>query len=590
MKSILGVTLGHDTSFSHVVDGKVVSVMEAERYFRQKRYKLHCITMESGKHPSGYQEVSLADMELFLSIVAKEWGTNFDALAVQNQGRVEEFNNFKSILQKAGFQFGSTHHVDHHLSHAALAYYTSPFEDALVLSYDGEGNDGQTLIFKASGNGLKYIHNNPMRFGQSYNNMGYIAGIKPEIEGTTSGKAMGLTAYGETIEEWKPYAKEYVQKYVKAPSRQIEGLNKYGKAHRINAVGLRDIPYLAKYLVLDEDDAGGIKGTVKKLVGAQKQILRLPGPEDKTAQNLARTVQTVWTEEVIELLRPYFGKSKNLCVVGGCALNGITNYEIQQLGVFESTYFVPNPSDCGLSTGAALFVYWNQGNNGTFKGYGEYFSPYLGSEVFDKNDLPMLKRQYPNAELEAGMVPSILAKLVYGDYMVGVIRGRYEVGPRALGNRSILCNPLNKDMKDIVNRKVKHREWYRPFAPIAAAERANDYFTNTADIPYMSVICYTRPEYRELLPSITHVDGSSRLQTLREDQHPFMHQTLMEFEKLSGMPIMLNTSFNPGGEPILNYYAVGLEMLNSTELDFVLIENTLFCKPGREEIFSSIKK
>ena len=136
--------------------------------------------------------------------------------------------------------------------------------------------------------------------------------------------------------------------------------------------------------------------------------------------------------------------------------------------------------------------------------------------------------------------------------MVGVIRGRYEVGPRALGNRSILCNPLNKDMKDIVNRKVKHREWYRPFAPIAAAERATDYFTNIAEIPYMSVICYTRPEYQEQLPSITHVDGSCRLQTLSKDQHPFMHHTLMEFEKLSGMPIMLNTSFNPGGEPILN--------------------------------------
>lgn len=589
MKSVLGVTLGHDTSFSHIVDGKVVSVMEAERYFRQKRYKLHCITLEPGKHPSGYQEVSLEDMELFLSNVAKEWGIKFDALAVQNQGRVGEFNNFKSILEKAGFKFGSTHHVDHHLSHAALAYYTSPYDDALVLSYDGEGNDGQTLIFKANGKGLKYVHNNPTRFGQSYNNMGYIVGVKPEVEGTTSGKAMGLTAYGDVIDEWKPFAREYVQKYVKAAPRQIDGLNKYGKAHHINAIGLRDIPDLAKFLMPDEDDAAGIKGAVKKMIGAQKQILRLPGPEDKIAQSLARTVQTVWTEEVIELLKPYFGESKNLCVVGGCALNGITNYEIQQLGVFESTYFVPNPSDCGLSAGAALYVYWNKGENGDFKGYGEYFSPYLGSEVFDKNNLPMLKGKYPFVELESAQVPAILAKLVYTDYMVGVIRGRYEIGPRALGNRSILCNPLNKDMKDIVNRKVKHREWYRPFAPIAAAERAKDYFTNTVDIPYMSVICYTRPEYREQLPSITHVDGSSRLQTLSQDQHPFMHQTLMEFEKLSGMPIMLNTSFNPGGEPILNYYAVGLEMLNSTELDFVLIENTLFCKPGREEIFSSVK-
>ncbi len=587
MKTVLGVTLGHDTSFAYIVDGKVMGIMEAERYFRQKRYKLHCHTLERGKHISGYQYVSLDDMELFLGLVAKEWGTKFDALAVQNAGRVEEFNNFKSVLETAGFKFEAAYQVDHHLSHAALAYYTSPSDDALILSYDGEGNDGQTILFKGLGNSLTYIHNNPLRFGQSYNNLGYIVGIKPEVEGTTSGKTMGLTAYGEVVDEWMPYARDYVRKYVKAPARKIEGLNNYGKAHRINSVALRDIPDLKKYLVPD-DREGSLKRTLRKIVGMQKDVLLLPGPEDKTAQNLARTVQEAWTDEVMELIKPYFGQYKNLCIVGGCALNGVTNYEIQQLGVFESTYFVPNPSDCGLSAGAALFVYWNRGENGTFHGYGEYFSPYLGAEVFDKNDLPALKGKYPHVVLDTERAAGILAKLVYTDNMVGVIRGRYEVGPRALGNRSILCNPLNKDMKDIVNRKVKHREWYRPFAPIAAAERAADFFTNTVDIPYMSVICYTKPEYQEQLPSITHVDGSSRLQTLRQDQHPFMHKTLMEFEKLAGMPIMLNTSFNPGGEPILNYYSVGLEMLNSTELDYVLIEETLFSKPGREDKLASL--
>lgn len=587
MKTVLGVTLGHDTSFAYIVDGKVMGIMEAERYFRQKRYKLHCHTLERGKHISGYQYVSLDDMELFLGLIAKEWGTKFDALAVQNAGRVEEFNNFKSVLETAGFRFEAAYQVDHHLSHAALAYYTSPYDDALILSYDGEGNDGQTILFKGLGNSLTYIHNNPLRFGQSYNNLGYVVGIKPEVEGTTSGKTMGLTAYGEVVDEWMPYARDYVRKYVKAPARKIEGLNNYGKAHRINSVALRDIPDLKKYLVPD-DREGSLKRTLRKIVGMQKDVLLLPGPEDKTAQNLARTVQEAWTDEVMELIKPYFGQYKNLCIVGGCALNGVTNYEIQQLGVFESTYFVPNPSDCGLSAGAALFVYWNRGENGTFHGYGEYFSPYLGAEVFDKNDLPALKGKYPHVVLDTERAAGILAKLVYTDNMVGVIRGRYEVGPRALGNRSILCNPLNKDMKDIVNRKVKHREWYRPFAPIAAAERAADFFTNTVDIPYMSVICYTKPEYQKQLPSITHVDGSSRLQTLRQDQHPFMHKSLMEFEKLSGMPIMLNTSFNPGGEPILNYYSVGLEMLNSTELDYVLIEETLFSKPGREDKLASL--
>ncbi|HNO94598.1 MAG TPA: carbamoyltransferase N-terminal domain-containing protein, partial [Anaerolineales bacterium] len=257
MKSILGVSLGHDTSFAHIVNGKVVAVMEAERYFRQKRYKLHCLTMEPGKHISGYQYVSLDDIELFLGMVAKEWGTSFDALAVQNQGRVEEFKNFQQILGKLGFKFGSVHHVDHHLSHAALAFFSSSFKDALVLSYDGEGNDGQTIIFGAKGNTIEYLHNDPVRYGQSYNNMGYIVGIKPEVEGTTSGKVMGLTAYGEPVQDWLPYARDYIKKYVKATPRQIEGLNNYGKAHRINDIGVRDIPDLKKFLVPEDEKNTG---------------------------------------------------------------------------------------------------------------------------------------------------------------------------------------------------------------------------------------------------------------------------------------------------------------------------------------------
>jgi len=589
MKNILGVSLGHDTSFAHIVNGKVVAVMEAERYFRQKRYKLHCLTLEPGKHVSGYQYVSLDDMELFLGLVAKEWGFQFDALAVQNQGRVDEFNNFRQILGNKGFKFGAVYHVDHHLSHAALAYFTSPYKESLILSYDGEGNDGQTIIFSGRGNKIEYLHNDPTRFGQSYNNMGYMVGIKPEVEGTTSGKVMGLTAYGETVNDWMPYAREYIQKYVKARPRNIEGLNNYGKAHRINDVAVHDIPDLKEFLIPDDEATGGIKDVIKKTMGIKSTVLRLNGPEDKIAQNFAATVQSAWTEAVIDLLKPYFGKYENLCVVGGCALNGVTNYEIQKLGVFKATHFVPNPSDCGLSAGAALYVYWNFSDNGTFDGYGDYFSPYLGSEIFDKDALPSLRSEYPYIDLDPGQVESILARLVYSDRMVGVIRGQGEIGPRALGNRSILCNPLNKEMKDIVNRKVKHREWYRPFAPIAVAESASKYFTNTSDIPYMSVICYTKQEYQDVLPSITHVDGSSRLQTISQEAHPSMHKTLLEFEKLSGMPIMLNTSFNPGGEPILNYYAVGLEMLKSTELDFVMIENSLFCAPGREGLLTDLE-
>jgi carbamoyltransferase len=572
--NVLGITLGHDSSVALVVDGMVAGLVEAERYFRQKRYKLHCTTLTPGRQPNGYQYVDVTELRLFLGMVAQLWGRRFDALAVQNQGRAAEYQNLLTLLAEEGFVFGQAHSVAHHLSHASLAYYTSPFEDAVVLSYDGFGNDGQTVFFKGTGGSLDYLDRSDIGFGQSYNNLGFVVGITPDVSGTSSGKTMGLAAYGSVREEWLPAARRYVREYRKLPPRSVEGLNDYGKAHRINPIALDAIPDLARFVQQTPPERPDPR---------PRPELRLPGPEDKTAQDLVRTVQAAWTEEVIALVARQRGASRNLAVVGGCALNGITNYEIQQRELFDGTYFVPNPSDCGLSAGAALYVSHRHGSL-PFKGYGDYFTPYLGSEPFDIAEMPAFKGAYPWRELAPAETPAALAALVHADRVVGVVRGRYEVGPRALGNRSILCNPLNRDVREILNRKVKHREWYRPFAPVVTAEDAGKYFTSTADIPYMSVICYTRPEYADQLPAITHVDGSARLQTVRREHHAFLWQTLKAFEQRAGMPIMLNTSFNPRAEPILNFCAVALEMLRTTDLDLVLIDNTLFCRPGRAEL------
>ncbi|MEK7148090.1 MAG: carbamoyltransferase N-terminal domain-containing protein, partial [Patescibacteria group bacterium] len=190
---ILGISLGHDSNLALIENGKVSSVMEAERYFRQKRYKLSAEHLEAGKFPSTYQYTDIEDLKLFLNLVKKEWGSQFDAVAVQNQGRKQEFENLKIVLKELGINYQNIYHVDHHISHAALSYFTSPFSEALVLSYDGIGNDGRTVFFQAKDNKVEYLANIPIAFGQSYNNLGYILGINPEVEGTTSGKTMGLT-------------------------------------------------------------------------------------------------------------------------------------------------------------------------------------------------------------------------------------------------------------------------------------------------------------------------------------------------------------------------------------------------------------
>ncbi|MBI2086879.1 MAG: hypothetical protein HYT69_01785 [Candidatus Zambryskibacteria bacterium] len=591
MMKILGISLGHDSNLALVEDGKITAVMEAERYFRQKRYKLSAQTLERGKFKSTFQYTDIEDLKLFLNLVKKEWGSEFDAVAVQNQGREEEFKNLKILLKEAGIEYKNIHHIDHHLSHAALSYFTSPFDKALILSYDGIGNDGKTVFFKAAENKLEYLKNIPIAFGQSYNNLGYILGINPEIEGTTSGKTMGLTSYGEVHKDWLPYAKKYVREYKKIPYAELADLQARGLGHRINDLGLRDIPELRKYLTPRKYplELSGIKDRIKLWLGLLRQDeLRLGGPKDKDSQDLAATVQEAWTEEVLRLIRENKGQSRNLCVVGGCALNGTTNYVIEKSGLFEKTHFIPNPSDCGLAGGAALYVYYCVHSN-NFSGSKEYFSPYLGSKSFDIDKLEDLKKKYPNKTIPEENLPLVLAKLISQDLTVGLIRGNYEVGPRALGNRSILCNPLNPEMRNILNDKVKHREWYRPFAPIVTEEDSQKYFTNKAPVPYMSVICDTRQDFRDKLPSITHVDGSARIQTISMSQNPFIYKTLKEFEKIKGMPIMLNTSFNPAGEPILNFCAVGLEMLDKTELDLVIVGNTVFSNHSKKHLLESIR-
>ena len=587
---ILGISLGHDSNLSLIEDGQIKAVMEAERYFRQKRYKLSAAHLEAGKFPSTYQYTDIEDLRLFLRLAKKEWGSEFDAVAVQNQGRVDEFENLKTVLRDAGITYTKIHHVDHHLSHAALSFFTSPFSEALVLSYDGIGNDGKTVFFEARGNKLTYKANIPVAFGQSYNNLGYILGINPEIEGTTSGKTMGLASYGQIHPDWLPYASEYVLKYEKLPTAKTGELQQRGAGHRVNDVGLRDIPELKKYLKPRKFpfEAHDLKDKIKLGLGLVHQDeLTMLGPKDKDAQDLAATVQHAWTLEVMNLINNHKSNFLNLCIVGGCALNGTTNYEIEQSKLFEKVHFIPNPSDCGLSSGAALYVYYSIKDN-NFSGQNSYYSPYLGSKPYDMDKLEELKSKYPHKEISESDMPKVLAKLVADDLIIGYINGGYEVGPRALGNRSILCNPLNPKMRDILNDKVKHREWYRPFAPMVTEEDSPKYFTNISPVPYMSVICYTREEYRDKLPSITHTDGTARIQTINQSQNKFIYDALKEFEKLKGMPIFLNTSYNPAGEPILNFCEVGLEMLDKTDMDLVIIGNIVFSNHAKRSLLESL--
>jgi len=576
---ILGISLGHDSNFTLLVDGVIREVFEAERYFRAKRYKLAALDYNQYQF-STFQKVNYGDLIIILNFIKRNWGHQFDGIALQNQRRTEEEIKLKKILHSLNFEFKNFKNYNHHLCHASSSYFTSSFQDSLILSYDGQGNDGYTVFFKATGNKIAYLKKYKLRMGGSYNNLGFMIGLKPDVSGSTAGKLMGLTSYGVYQEGWSKKIKKYISDYKKIlPHLQKNTLNDYGKFHNINSIGINQIKDLKKYLKKKSLSAypRNLKGFINFLFNKE---VKINDEKNSLSHNLAKTFQDLWSDKVLEIVKKHKSESDNFSIVGGCALNGITNYQLEIKKFFKNIHYIPNPTDCGLSIGAAYLLHYSL--TGEKKKNINFLSPYLGSKPFDIQNLNFFKNQYPHKVFDSNHdLKRTLAKLLNQNCLIGVIRGNYEVGPRALGNRSILCNPSNKNMREILNEKVKKREWYRPFAPVCTAEDAKKYFTNLNDIPYMSVICYTKKEYKELLPSITHVDGSCRLQTIKKNQNIFLWELLKEFEKLSNFPILLNTSFNPGGEPILNYCEVGIKMLYESNLDYVLIENVLFSKDNK---------
>ena len=590
---ILGIHLGHHSHFALIEDGIVKSVFEAERFYRFKGFKLHAYTLKPKKIISSYQYVNVQELINSLQFCLSQWGYNYDFVGVECQGRKFEFKNIQIIIKDLGVKYKDIELVNHHLSHACSAYFTSKFKKALILSYDGFGNDGVTLLFNGEGNKISYLKNFPLSLGRVYNNASYILNIKPEVTGQGAGKIMGLAGYGKIHKQWIPTIRKHIIHYKKRIPYPIEGVRNFGKEHHINSDFIEDIKEFRPYIKVKTPIWAKIGFNmahklklyrIRDFISNKKGYIQFNSEMDEISQNFMKTFQKVWTDVVINLFKDYEKDYNHFCITGGCALNGITTYYFLKRWGWENVHLIPNPSDCGLAIGAALKIYWERSDK-RFEGYSGYYDPFVGMELFDKDKLEHYKERSPHRVIPNEKYISTLAKLINSGKIIGLIQGRCEIGPRALGNRSILCNPAILDMKKILNEKVKHREWFRPFAPVCTLKDASKYFTSEGEINYMSVICHTREEFREKFPSVTHVDGTARLQTVTQEQNPFLYELLKEFEKLSGYPILLNTSLNPRGEPILNYLKVGLEMIENTGLDYIAYNNMIF---GKEENINQI--
>jgi carbamoyltransferase len=295
----------------------------------------------------------------------------------------------------------------------------------------------------------------------------------------------------------------------------------------------------------------------------------------QVAYDVAATAQRAFEDCFIEVAKPYFEEYPDLpiCITGGCALNILLNTRIKQ--EFNKEVFVgPNPSDCGIALGLML---------NHLKPEQPVDITYKGLPILDKNTLAQNLAEYPYVrrlmDRDEEYHPfeqwekSILVDDLIEGKIVGIVQGQAEHGPRALGHRSIICNPSIPEMKDTLNAKVKNREWYRPFAPVVRLEDVSKYFEFEGDSRWMSFCPKVREEWREKLAAITHVDFTARVQTVTKEQNEFLYSLLTEFNDKTGIGVLLNTSFNVNGKPILSTYKDAFEIYNKTQLDCLLLED-----------------
>jgi carbamoyltransferase len=362
---------------------------------------------------------------------------------------------------------------------------------------------------------------------------------------------------------------------------KVMGLAAYGKPTY----------YDAFRKIIDIKDDGSFKLDMKyfsyehKEKMFSKELIKLFGKPRKKDEkvnarheNIASTLQKITEEIVIKMANHAYKlfKSDNLCLAGGVALNCVANGLILRKTNFKQLFIQPAAGDSGGAIGAAFYAY--NAILGKKRTYA-MDNAYLGTEFSNEEIKSFLEQNNIKYEkLDEAELLKKVAKLIFDNKAVGWFQGRMEFGPRALGSRSILANPCNPRMKDILNKKVKHREEFRPFAPAVLADEAGKYFEMDYESPFMLQTFNVRKEKRKLLPSITHVDGTARVQTVTREQNTKFYGLIKEFGALSGVPVIINTSFNVRGEPIVNTPKDAYECFRNTEIDCLVMGNCLIKK------------
>lgn len=458
---------------------------------------------------------------------------------------VEQAGTHLEYVARTGFGLRSSRKVkmrqyDHHLTHAAAACFTSPFEEAACAIIDGFGEGASCAFFTYKNGKLnefrRGIGNMKWSLGSFYVTLTALCGFvhwKGE-----EWKVMGLAPYGKL----DPKIYDLMRRHLK-----VEGFN---------IVSPLDSALMELY-----------------------KYARRPGQSALELADIAYTGQQVFSELMRELLQNLYKetKCKNLALGGGCALNSSWNGKILDQTDFKSLHVFAAPADDGNALGAAQLAY--REDYPETESRREILPPYLGSEMA-KEALENLRKlsRIPKLEVVEDSIAKRAAELLAQGKIIGWIQGRAEFGPRALGNRSILADPRPADMKEKINALIKFREEFRPFAPSILHEHGEEYFLHYQESPYMERTLTFREEVRDKVPAVVHVDGTGRLQTVREEWNPRYYRLIKEFFKLTGIPIILNTSYNIMGKPIIHSVEDAISVFYTTGLDALVIEDILIEK------------
>jgi len=465
------------------------------------------------------------------------------------------------VKQKLKYK-GDIFFVEHHMAHAASSFLTSPFKRAAVLTLDGVGEWATTTICQANHDIkiIKELHF-PHSLGLLYSAVTAYLGFKVNND---EYKVMGFAPYGQPV---------YYDKFRKIVDMKNDG------SFRL------DMSYFAFHYKLRMPN--------RKFIKAFGPARRRGQKMSKRHADIAASLQKLTEEVILNLAREAhrITRSKNLCIAGGVALNSVVNGKILSKTPFKHLYALPAAGDGGGCVGAACYAYnIILGRKKRFvmddAFLGKGYSREDINEFLEKNQISFYEFKSRKELLKK------MARLINDNNVVGWFQGRFEYGPRALGNRSILSNPCNPFMKDILNKKVKHREQFRPFAPVITAEDVHDYFVADKPLPipseFMLTVYPIRAAKQKLLPAVTHVDGSGRLQVLKRETNSLYYDLIKEFEKLSGVPVLINTSFNIRGEPIVNTPLEAYRCMMGTGIDFLVMGNFLIArKANRKHMWDS---